>query len=692
MRPSLSSFADELIKVSSTKKRILLSGGLIGGLNLLSNPQDVAGAAREGLGFGVGDEVGTRVADSLLKGKKGLKPSAVRFLAGWVGGDIGAKILRRLSEKKPPKMPAQRRPPMSWEQDKWAMPLRPPQTHLTPASSNVQGFRYDPKSQQLFITFKGGTTYKYHGVPPAVYKSLQRSKSTGKAVNRRVKGGGYEYEKVGGSACKACGKPATKGQIWAEGRAIAMHCDNGKCKAVVLRKIGEKPTGEPLKKHATPYVFAPVLAGGLSESLSDSKSLPGAAAKGGLIGAGLGGLAGLGLAKDYGRSGTIIPATLVGALLGSMGSSSVHQLRKEKKESFKKKAEYEASGPPKFTGSQAHAGGKPFVEERTGLLRERVREGVGKHLAKQANGDMMEYYQKHPKKWKERQERLQAKKNRKAKKRKPTWGKNLTATQRFVLSRGGSLSKKAAPEPTPQTSEIDRLGAAVGQPLMGPRLMGEALVHSGVPVAATNELAQAEAAEKTAQGVGSRAPGFRTVGGSVVPDDAGESFVAEKVRQRRRQIEKMAGAAKKTLTWNGLTMKFEYLTGDTRSGVNGTTGKKWSRTMRDNYGYMPGTYGKGADGEALDVYFPDKPVDGPVYRLDQKKKDGSFDEHKYFVGYGSAEDARKAFRRNMPEWAMGPMTSMPLRSFRRLVGQKEPSGVPFDESRQQERVQKALKG
>lgn len=279
-------------------------------------------------------------------------------------------------------------------------------SRLTPQSSNVRGYSYDPKTQDLVVTFKNGGTYRYKQVPVTVARALARNKSAGKTIHRSVKLPGYEYEKV-------------------------------------------------------------------------------------------------------------------------------------------------------------------------------------------ANGDMLDYFRKHPDKYREWKERHEAKKRR----------KKGTATERFVLSRTpGGLHKKA-------------------------------------------EL---------------------------------EDYIVGRLISKRRQIAKLAGAAKKQVTWNGLTMKLEYLVGDTRSGVNGQTGEKWSRTMKDNYGYMPGTFGEGADGEAVDIYLAPEPVEGPVFRVKQKKHDGSYDEDKFMVGYGSAAAAKEAFLRNMPEWALGSMTGMSLKSFRKLVGQSEPTRVPSD--------------
>jgi len=143
-------------------------------------------------------------------------------------------------------------------------------------------------------------------------------------------------------------------------------------------------------------------------------------------------------------------------------------------------------------------------------------------------------------------------------------------------------------------------------------------------------------------------------------------------KKQLAQIRKTAGECKKTLTVDGLTMKFEHLKGDRRF-----IGKPHERTMHDCYGYMPGTFGKGADGEAIDIYvnpdFQKGSALGTVYKVKQLKKGtGTFDEDKFMVGYDSAFAAKKAFLHNMPSWAFGSMTSMPAKSFRNLVGQTQP--------------------
>lgn len=77
-------------------------------------------------------------------------------------------------------------PPAGYKPKKW--------TSLK--SSNIDGFSYDPKTKELVVGFKGGARYKYSDVPHGVARSLKRSKSPGKALNRRVKKPGFAYQKI----------------------------------------------------------------------------------------------------------------------------------------------------------------------------------------------------------------------------------------------------------------------------------------------------------------------------------------------------------------------------------------------------------------------------------------------------------------------------------------------------------------
>lgn len=137
----------------------------------------------------------------------------------------------------------------------------------------------------------------------------------------------------------------------------------------------------------------------------------------------------------------------------------------------------------------------------------------------------------------------------------------------------------------------------------------------------------------------------------------------------RRTIQKLAGAAKRQLTWNGMRLKVEYDPGDKRSGTS-RTGEKWERTMHAHYGYIPGSKGQGDDGDAIDFYLAKDPVEGDVYRIQQLTKDGEKDEQKYMLGYPSAEAAEASYRKHMPAWAFGSITKVSDGAFRALTERK----------------------
>jgi hypothetical protein len=99
----------------------------------------------------------------------------------------------------------------------------PPALEPSPfASSQVNSFKYDPESQDLYVKFQGdypqenGPTYVYNKIPGFIYDLFQRGavgpKTTGRnawhawkkdtlpslgaALNSLIKAGGYSYRKI----------------------------------------------------------------------------------------------------------------------------------------------------------------------------------------------------------------------------------------------------------------------------------------------------------------------------------------------------------------------------------------------------------------------------------------------------------------------------------------------------------------
>ena len=64
-------------------------------------------------------------------------------------------------------------------------------------STCVANVEYDPETQDLTIEFNERGTYVYHVVPPDVYIDFETSGSRGHYFNENIRGGNYEFERVG---------------------------------------------------------------------------------------------------------------------------------------------------------------------------------------------------------------------------------------------------------------------------------------------------------------------------------------------------------------------------------------------------------------------------------------------------------------------------------------------------------------
>jgi len=88
--------------------------------------------------------------------------------------------------------------------------------HAPLDSSNIYGFKYDPRSGRLMVRFQSGSVYGYNGVPPGVFKVFQQGAvpaktngqnqygrwwqgkipSLGAAFYNLIRQGGYEYQRL----------------------------------------------------------------------------------------------------------------------------------------------------------------------------------------------------------------------------------------------------------------------------------------------------------------------------------------------------------------------------------------------------------------------------------------------------------------------------------------------------------------
>ena len=145
------------------------------------------------------------------------------------------------------------------------------------------------------------------------------------------------------------------------------------------------------------------------------------------------------------------------------------------------------------------------------------------------------------------------------------------------------------------------------------------------------------------------------------------------------EAQKEAGNYKKGhVTIDGLNITIENPKGSTRSGKD-ASGKEWSVTMQNDYGYIRGT--KAVDGDHIDIFLSDNPTSGNVYVVDAiDQKTGAFDESKVMYGFNSLEEARDAYLSNYSEgWKVGPITEVSKEEFKKWIDSSKRKGKPFSE-------------
>jgi hypothetical protein len=116
------------------------------------------------------------------------------------------------------------------------------------------------------------------------------------------------------------------------------------------------------------------------------------------------------------------------------------------------------------------------------------------------------------------------------------------------------------------------------------------------------------------------------------------SQAASETKKNPTLAERDAGNYKKgTVDFHGIPVSIENAEGSIREGRHGG----WKAKMPTDYGYVRGTHD--ADGDATDVFIGKNPDSKKVYVIDQVKDDGTFDEHKSFLGYNHWAHAQKDY-------------------------------------------------
>lgn len=105
--------------------------------------------------------------------------------------------------------------------------------------------------------------------------------------------------------------------------------------------------------------------------------------------------------------------------------------------------------------------------------------------------------------------------------------------------------------------------------------------------------------------------------------------------------QKAAGNYRKgVFSWQGWEVAIENPKGSTRSGRD-AGGNEWSVKLPVSYGYLKRT--QGADGDQFDVFIGPDVTNDFVAVVDQKTKDGKFDEHKLLIGFKNVGEALDAY-------------------------------------------------
>jgi len=145
------------------------------------------------------------------------------------------------------------------------------------------------------------------------------------------------------------------------------------------------------------------------------------------------------------------------------------------------------------------------------------------------------------------------------------------------------------------------------------------------------------------------------------------------------ESQKEAGNYKKGhVKIDGLDITIENPKGTERSGVD-KSGKKWSITMNNDYGYIRGT--QSVDGDHIDVFLGPDLNSSNVYVVDQVNPDGSFDEHKVVYGFNSIDEAREAYLSNYEDgWkGLGNITEVSKEGFKKWIDSSTRKTKPFAE-------------
>ena len=130
---------------------------------------------------------------------------------------------------------------------------------------------------------------------------------------------------------------------------------------------------------------------------------------------------------------------------------------------------------------------------------------------------------------------------------------------------------------------------------------------------------------------------------------------------------------------DGLDVSIENPKGGIRRGTD-RNGKEWETVMANDYGYIRGS--QTVDGDHIDIFLSDNPVEGKVYVIDQiNPETQQFDEHKVMYGFNSIEEAEAAYLANYTKgWkGLGNITEASKEDFKKWLDSSHRKTKPFSE-------------
>lgn len=118
-------------------------------------------------------------------------------------------------------------------------------------------------------------------------------------------------------------------------------------------------------------------------------------------------------------------------------------------------------------------------------------------------------------------------------------------------------------------------------------------------------------------------------------------------------------------TFQEIPITIDRPRGHVMNGID-EKGEAWKRAYYVDYGFIPNT--QGGDAEGLDVFLGLHPDATEAHWIKQLKSDGTFDEYKLMLGFGSADEAKGMYLAHVPKRFFGEISTTSVGMVRGLLG------------------------